>query len=335
MKRQIAAAAVVCAMLAPAFPAHAVNRDMVQLQTQVQQLQDAVARLQQSNDERMGVLRDLVQQTADSVNKMTLNMDALQKRVSAQSEASAQKTEQVSVQVQTLADSIDELKARLGRMEKLLQDVQSQQQNMNARIDSAAGSTTAMPAPATTGAPVEVAPPPTKRGGKPSASIQGGSQGSSQNVGSQGISQAQGQSQAPVQQEGPAAPPVKDLYETAYGDFVGGKFNLASAEFNDILHYYPDNPLAGNANFYLGEIAYRAHKYQEAIASYDRVLEQYPGNPKVPVSHLRKAQSLIAMQQPDAGARELRSLVQRFPNSPEAAQARTKLSAMGPSARSR
>lgn len=331
MKRQIAAAAVVCCMLFPAFPAHAVNRDMVQLQTQVQQLQDAVARLQQSNDERMGVLRDLVQQTADSVNKMTLTVDALQKRTAAQSEATATKTDQVSVQVQTLADSVDELKARLGRMEKLLQDVQSQQQNMNARIDSAAGST-AMPAPATTGAPVEVAPPPTKRGGKPSAAIQNGvqRQGAGQNT-----SQSPVQSQAANQQEGPAAPPVKDLYETAYGDYVGGKYPLASAEFNDILHYYPENPLAGNANFYLGEIAYRAHKYQEAIASYDRVLEQYPGNPKVPVSHLRKAQSLIALQQQDAGARELRSLVQRFPNSPEAAQARTKLSSMGASARTR
>ena len=55
-----------------ASPAFAVNKDMVQLQTQVQQLQDAVAHLQQSNDERMGVLNDLVQQSADSVNKMSL-----------------------------------------------------------------------------------------------------------------------------------------------------------------------------------------------------------------------------------------------------------------------
>ena len=59
-------------------PAHAVNKDMIQLQTQVQQLQDAVARLQQSNDERMGVLKDLVQQTADSVNKMSVTVNGLQ-----------------------------------------------------------------------------------------------------------------------------------------------------------------------------------------------------------------------------------------------------------------
>jgi len=61
------------------LPACAVNKEMVQLQDQVKELQDAVARLQQSNDERMGALKDLVQQTADSVNKMTITVDVLQK----------------------------------------------------------------------------------------------------------------------------------------------------------------------------------------------------------------------------------------------------------------
>ncbi len=56
---------------------------MIQLQTQMQQLQDAVARLQQSNDERMGVLKDLVQQSADSVNRMGVTMDTLQRSCSA------------------------------------------------------------------------------------------------------------------------------------------------------------------------------------------------------------------------------------------------------------
>src|SRR3569833_260297 len=69
---RIACAAALLALPAPAF---AVNRDMVQLQTQVQQLQDAVQLLQQSNDERMGVLRDLVQQSADSENKMSQAFD--------------------------------------------------------------------------------------------------------------------------------------------------------------------------------------------------------------------------------------------------------------------
>ena len=50
--------------------AFAVSKEMVQLQTQVQQLQDMVQHLQTSNDERMGVLVNLVQQNTDNMNKM-------------------------------------------------------------------------------------------------------------------------------------------------------------------------------------------------------------------------------------------------------------------------
>jgi TolA-binding protein len=39
--------------------------------------------------------------------------------------------------------------------------------------------------------------------------------------------------------------------------------------------------------------------------------------------------ALVALNQKDAGVRELRTLIQRFPNSPEAMQARSKLSGMG------
>lgn len=316
MKKTIYLAPMLLLGMAVAPHAMAANRDMVQLQTQVQQLQDSVARLQQSNDERMGVLRDLVQQTSDSVNRMAGTVDALQKNVSAQQEATGQKTDQVSGQVQTLNDSVDELKARLGRIEKALQDIQNTQQSVNARLDS--GAVTGAPAtPGAVAAPASnsdfSAPPPTtntKRGGKPSAGIP---------------------MDAPVSaaQLQPAAPPVKDLYQTAYGDFNAAKFTLAAAEFGDVVKFYPDDNLAGNAYFYLGEIDYRSGRYPAAAKNYDKVLEQFPGNAKIPVSHLRKGQALLAMKQNDAGVRELRSLIQRFPNSPEAVQARSKLNALG------
>jgi TolA-binding protein len=39
--------------------------------------------------------------------------------------------------------------------------------------------------------------------------------------------------------------------------------------------------------------------------------------------------ALIQLNQKDAGAHELRSLIQRYPQTPEAVQARSKLNAMG------
>ena len=79
----LALATLFAALLFGGSSAFAVNKDMVQLQTQIQQLQDAVARLQQSNDERMGVMKDLIQQTADSVNRMSSTVDTLHKQMQA------------------------------------------------------------------------------------------------------------------------------------------------------------------------------------------------------------------------------------------------------------
>src|ERR1700721_2189700 len=86
-----------------ALPAHAAeSKDMIQLQQQVQDLQNAIAKLQQSNDERMGVLKDLVQQTADSVNKMSIVVNGLQLRMQNLQHASTSKNDKISRQIQPL-----------------------------------------------------------------------------------------------------------------------------------------------------------------------------------------------------------------------------------------
>jgi hypothetical protein len=52
-------------------PAHAASKEIIELQTQVQQLLDMVQRLQSTLDTRFGVLQHLAQQTADNANQMT------------------------------------------------------------------------------------------------------------------------------------------------------------------------------------------------------------------------------------------------------------------------
>ena len=110
---------------------------------------------------------------------------------------------------------------------------------------------------------------------------------------------------------------------------MAAKYALASSEFGDVVKNYPDNPLSGNAYYYQAEIDYRGGKYAAAIKSYDAVIDQYSDSNKVPVSHLHKGMALIALNQKDPGVREFRNLIQRYPNSPEAMQARSKLSGMG------
>ena len=60
---------------------------VVALQTQVQQLLDAVQRLQSTVDSKFGILQHLVEQTADNANRVTASMDELQKKINTESEA--------------------------------------------------------------------------------------------------------------------------------------------------------------------------------------------------------------------------------------------------------
>jgi tol-pal system protein YbgF len=305
-----ACAALLAAALFCGSPAFAVNKDMVQLQTQIQQLQDAVARLQQSNDERMGVMKDLIQQSADSINKMAVTVEALHRQLQTQQEAQGTKVDQVSGQIQSLNDSVDEIKARLGSLQKLMQDVQGQQQSMSANMQTtpqSGGSASPLPSNSLPDGPST--PAPIVRKGKPSADVP--------------------LAAAPAPSGGSGAPPADELYKTALGDYMAAKYTLAAAEFGDVVKNYPDNPLAGNSYYYQAEIDYRGGRYAASIKSYDSVLQQYPDSNKVPVSHLHKGMALIALNQKEAGVREFRTLIQRFPNSPEAMQARSKLSGMG------
>jgi tol-pal system protein YbgF len=309
---RLASTALLAAVLISCSTAFAVNKDMVQLQTQVQQLQDAVARLQQSNDERMGVMKDLIQQSADSVNRMSVTLETLQKQVAAQQEGQNGKIDQVSGQIQSLNDSVDEIKVRIGSLQKLMQEIQGQQQSISANMQNQpqpGGLTSSAPVTSVPDGPST--PAPIVRRGKPSADVP---------LAPAPTTSASG---------GAGAPPADELYKTALGDYMAAKYALADAEFGDVVKNYPDNPLAGNSYYYQAEIDYRGGRYAAAIKAYDSVLQQYPDSNKVPVAHLHKGMALVALNQKDAAVREFRTLIQRFPNSPEAMQARSKLSGMG------
>ena len=124
------AAALALVVTAAPRPAHAASKEIIELQTQVQQLLDMVQRLQSTLDTRFGVLQHLVEQTADNANQMTVTVNALQQKINAQTEATGGKLDTVSGQVQSLNDSVDELKSRIAKLDKSVTDLQAQMQNL-------------------------------------------------------------------------------------------------------------------------------------------------------------------------------------------------------------
>jgi tol-pal system protein YbgF len=253
------------------MPAWGVSKEMVQLQTQVQQLQEQMTAMQRSFDERMGVMNNLVERDADAVNKVAAAVSTLQSTLQKQQGDSASHVDQLSGQIQALNDSLDELKARLAKVSKQLEDMQSSQQS--------AAATSA---------------------------------------------QQQAQQQALSQ-----APPPDVLYNNALRDYNGAKNDLAIQEFSDYIKFYPNTDLAGNCYFYLGEIQFRQGNYQQAAQSYDEVLQNFPTGSKVASAQLKKGFSLIELGKQEDGVAELRHVIQRYPRSPEALQARERLRKLG------
>ncbi len=290
-------AALAAAALCAPMPARAASKEIIELQTQVQQLLDMMQRLQSTLDGRFGVLQHLVEQTADNANQMTATVNALEQKINAQTEATGGKLDTVSGQVQSLNDSLDELKTRVAKLDKSVQELQSQLQN----IQSQPQQTTAQ------------VPPGSSAGGQaPPANVP-----------------AEGQPAPGPGAAAQQAPPLNDTYQAAVRDYNSAHYEVAAGEFQDVLHYYPNDDLAGNAQFFLGEIAYRQQNYPDAVKAYNAVLEGFPGNPKAAAAQLRKGLALIAENKRDTGIHELRTLIQRHPQTPEAAQARSKLNAMG------
>jgi len=297
---RLVGAAVLCFVLTSvARPAHAVSKEMVELQTQVQTLLDQVQRLQSTMDSRFGIMQHLAEQTADAANQVTSTVSAIQQKLNAQGDAVSGKVDTVSGQVQSLNDSVDELKARIAKLDKTVQDLQAQIQTMQPQQ------------------------PGTQPAGQP-----GGASSVSPASGPGMASSASGApaSNVPMAQQ---APPLQETLQAGQRDFDAGRTDVAAGEFQDVVHYYPLDDAAGTAQFYLGEIAYQKKDYTHAIDAYNAVLEGFSGNSKAPAAQLHKGFALLAVDRKDAGIRELRQLIQRHPQTPEAARARSRLNGMG------
>ena len=285
-------------VLTASLPAHAASKEIIELQTQVQQLLDMVQRLQSTVDSRFGLVQHLVEQSTDSVNQMGATVTAMQQKLNAQSDSTNGKLDSVSGQVQSLNDSLDELKSRIAKLDKQMQDIQSQLQNVQAQPGANPGTQQ----------------PSGQQPGQPSPSDAGNGSGGAPPTA------------APAQAQ---APPLQETYQGGLRDYNAAHYDVAASEFGDVLHYYPNDNLAGNAQFYLGEIAYKQQKYKDAVKAYNAVLEDFSGSPKAPAAQLRKGLALLQLGQKDSGIHELRSLIQRYPQTPEALQARSKLNALG------
>ncbi|MBZ5643750.1 MAG: tetratricopeptide repeat protein [Acidobacteriia bacterium] len=290
------------ALLGPA-PAGAVAREIIELQTGVNQIIQGQQAMQTAITQNAAVQQTLIQQSLDAVSKLNVSMSAVQKNTQDFSAASGARLDTMGTQVQGLSDNVADLQARLGKLDQKLTDMQNTLQSVDSKLASPAPGPSA-PSPATMAPSGGPTPGPSASMPSPSAPMSS------------------------------AAPPASAdvLYSNGLRDINGKHYDLATQEFQDYMKFYGDTDLASNAQFYLGEIAYMQSQYQVALDYYNKVVEKYPRSFKTASARMRKGFCLAELGQKTAAVRELRAVVHNYPGTEEARRSAAKLKEMGATA---
>jgi tol-pal system protein YbgF len=289
------------ALLSPTA-VNAAAKEIIELLDRTDKIQQTQKDTTTALTQNFAVLKTLIEQQADSNNKLGLALAGIQKSVQDMQANYGTQLDSTSSQVSGVRDNLGDMQQRLSKQSAQLADIQGAIQSLDAKV-----SALAQPAPGA--GPTTNPGPGTAPAGLPAAAAPS----------------------APPSAAPAATPPpsAENLYNSALHDVLTKKYDLAQSEFQDYLKFYPKTEFASNAAFYLGEIAYVQGRYPEALDHYSDVIANFPNSFKLAAARYKRGVTYIAMGDKPKGITDLRSVVRLFPRTEEDQLARTKLKELG------
>jgi tol-pal system protein YbgF len=126
---------------------------------------------------------------------------------------------------------------------------------------------------------------------------------------------------------------IQAEYQAAY-DLLSPqqrRYDDAAKAFALFLKKYPNDPLAPNAQYWLGEANYVSQKNVEAQEAFERVVSQYPDSTKAPGALFKIGRLQQAAGKTNAARASFEKVLKNYPNSPAAGLARQRLKQLGAS----
>lgn len=125
----------------------------------------------------------------------------------------------------------------------------------------------------------------------------------------------------PTQQQASVAkklPPgnAQERYDFSYKLLLQGDYAGAESAFGEWIQAYPDDKLAGNAQYWLAETYYARRDYERAAANFLKGYQKYPKSPKAADSLVKLGMSLTNLNQKAEACKVFRQLNADFPNPP-------------------
>jgi tol-pal system protein YbgF len=118
---------------------------------------------------------------------------------------------------------------------------------------------------------------------------------------------------------------VRSDYDVAWRALEKKDYRLAITRFKEFLQKHPKSKLANNAQYWIGESHYALREFDQAILEFDAVRSRYPQAEKVPSALLKQGFAFAELGEKVNARLILQEVVEKYAQSPEAAQAKQKL----------
>ncbi len=117
-------------------------------------------------------------------------------------------------------------------------------------------------------------------------------------------------------------------YQKAFDLLRELRYEQASAAFRDFIKKYPTSRYAHIAQYWLGEAAYARRDFKQAITDYQALLDNHPHSGKRADAMLKIGYSYQELKRTRESTQMMERLIELYPDSTEAGQARNQLRRM-------
>jgi len=227
-----------------------------------------------------------------------------------------------------LAPRIDALETQITALTNQIEQIGKQMSALEAKLAAAqmpppAPSSSAEPAPERQGQ--STAPPPDTASA--SASGDSGAEGDTWKPRWYGPKRGSDELAALLERQAAAEPQnltttlpngdAQTLYQQGYGALLQKDYAGAEVAFSQLVDAYPSDPLAPNAQYWLGETYYVRGQYKNAADAFLKGYKKYKSGDKGPDTLLKLGMSLAELGQKDAACSTLDELKAKYPGAPE------------------
>jgi tol-pal system protein YbgF len=240
-----------------------------------------------------------------------------------------QRLDALSDQMRQLTGRIEELNNQVTQLKVQLERQASDNEVRFQQLQGGGGALNTAPSPGRPGsATAELPPqpkPPQGAGADPSQpASRSGNLGTLVTPGSSRQPQQDESSQQQTAAAGGALPSgnAQDQYNYAMGLLTQANYPAAEQAMRAFVQRYPKDPLAGNAQYWLGETFYVRKDYANAATAFAQGYEKYPKGPKAADDLLKLGMSLTALNQKADACKSYTRLQHDFPSPPQSIKER-------------